>query len=67
MTNEPLRCARCRQPLPAGISYCLTCGHTQEQSLQQRRFLVPNPTNHWFSLARTIRRVLRVIRFIFGQ
>jgi hypothetical protein len=33
---EPLKCARCGQPLPEGSGFCVSCGHTNETAMMQR-------------------------------
>jgi hypothetical protein len=38
--TEPAKCARCRQPLPEGSGFCVSCGHTNELALLERRVKV---------------------------
>jgi hypothetical protein len=36
MPTEPQKCTRCRQPLPEGSGFCVTCGHTNESAMMDR-------------------------------
>jgi hypothetical protein len=35
--TQVINCSRCRQPLPAGTSYCVACGCNNESLLDSKR------------------------------
>jgi hypothetical protein len=38
--SEPANCVRCRQPLPEGSGFCVSCGFNNEAALMARRVKV---------------------------
>jgi hypothetical protein len=65
MQNEPAKCARCRQPLPESSGYCVSCGHTNELALLERRVKVVGQANDRIGVACALKNVLRAIGGIF--
>ncbi|HEY2412263.1 MAG TPA: hypothetical protein VGI40_08475 [Pirellulaceae bacterium] len=40
MSTESLKCARCRQPLPQGSGFCVSCGHNNDTALIKKSLKV---------------------------
>ena len=52
--NEPAKCARCRQPLTQGSGFCVSCGHTNEASLVERRVKLVGQANERIGWAKRL-------------
>jgi len=63
MSSEPLKCARCRQPLPEGSGYCVSCGCSNDFAVQQRRLNVNEQADKRIGWMKSIREALRGIGF----
>jgi hypothetical protein len=64
MSTEPQKCVRCRQPLPAGSGFCVSCGHNNEAALLERQDKVLGKANDRIAWAQGVRQWLRGFSFL---
>jgi hypothetical protein len=65
MSTEPNKCVRCRQPLPEGSGFCVSCGHNNEAALIERRVKVVGQADARIGWARRMTDFLRGLGGIF--
>jgi len=65
MSAEPAKCVRCRQPLPEGSGFCVSCGHNNEAALLERRTKVMGQADDRIGWAQRMTRLLGGLGRIF--
>jgi hypothetical protein len=59
--TQTAKCVRCRQPLPEGSGFCVTCGHLNENALIERQVKVMRQANDRIGFAQKFRDICRGI------
>jgi hypothetical protein len=57
------RCLRCRQPLPEGARFCVSCGFHNDADLMEKRVAAESEIERRKSRAATWRKLLRFAWF----
>ena len=63
---EPIKCVRCRQPLPEGSGFCVACGFNNEAALIERKVKVVGQADDRIGFARSLSEIFRWVGGIFG-